>query len=407
MGHAVKRVMSQKPATLNERLRLGVGAVWAGQHQAAREQFLTVLAEDDNNIAALLWLAFIAPSPQESLSLVQQVLVRQPDHERAQAGLRWAQKRLQARPGEATETGGSAALRYMSPGEIQSHPESLAKSARRTLTPLPAIILISAALGLVAIGAAAFLFFLPPETLAAWLPAPVRSSSSAAISPAVIEAAPAGRPGDKVESPVIDPLQPVAASEQIEPAVVDTAFLAEDTLAEGQVVAESALAEPPFLVGPLISADTAEPAPVDEAILAYKPAYPGEKWIEVNVTTQQVTAWEGNVPVMTFVASTGLPSTPTILGEYHIYWKLKSTLMVGPNYYLPDVPHTMYFYGSYALHGTYWHSNFGQPMSHGCVNLSNENAQKLFEWADPVIPAGQNQVTATADNPGTLVVVHQ
>jgi hypothetical protein len=67
----------------------------------------------------------------------------------------------------------------------------------------------------------------------------------------------------------------------------------------------------------------------------------------------------------------------------------------------------MYFYGGYALHGTYWHNNFGQPMSHGCVNLETGNAQKLFEWAGPVISPGQTQVTATTNNPGTLVVIHQ
>jgi lipoprotein-anchoring transpeptidase ErfK/SrfK len=141
--------------------------------------------------------------------------------------------------------------------------------------------------------------------------------------------------------------------------------------------------------------------------LAYQPAHPDEKWIEVNVTTQQVIAWEGEKPVMFFTASTGLPNTPTVLGQYHIYWKLEATLMTGYNYYLPDVPYTMYFYGGYALHGTYWHSNFGQPMSHGCVNLKTEEAKQLFEWARPIVPAGQTQVTATTDNPGTLVVVHE
>jgi lipoprotein-anchoring transpeptidase ErfK/SrfK len=303
---------------------------------------------------------------------------------------------------------GEAALHWqpVSPDEAQAYQENIAPGRRSRRSRLPAIILFTAALGLIAVGAAAF-FLLPPETLAVWLPVPARSSS-APISPAVVEGLPAGWPGDKVENSAVDSLPLAAVPGQEEPAPVDTSTtLLGDTLAEAQVVVESAPAEAPFLIGPLISADTSEPAPVDESILAYQPAYPGEKWIEVNVTTQQVTAWEGNVPVMTFVASTGLPSTPTILGEYHIYWKLKSALMVGPNYYLPDVPYTMYFYGGYALHGTYWHSNFGQPMSHGCVNLSSDDAQKLFEWAGPLIPEGQNQVTATSDNPGTLVVVHQ
>jgi hypothetical protein len=86
---------------------------------------------------------------------------------------------------------------------------------------------------------------------------------------------------------------------------------------------------------------------------------------------------------------------------------LEKTLMTGDGYYLPDVPYTMYFYGGYALHGTYWHDNFGQPMSHGCVNLETGNAEKLFEWAEPALPPGQTQVTASVANPGTLVVVHQ
>jgi hypothetical protein len=146
---------------------------------------------------------------------------------------------------------------------------------------------------------------------------------------------------------------------------------------------------------------------VDETLLAHQPASPAEKWIEVNVTEQRVTAWEGSVPVMSFLSSTGLPGTPTVLGEFNIYWKLESTLMTGPDYYLPDVPYTMYFYRGYGLHGAYWHNNFGQPMSHGCVNLKIEEAKQLFEWAEPLIPAGKTQVVATVDNPGTLVVVHE
>jgi lipoprotein-anchoring transpeptidase ErfK/SrfK len=50
-------------------------------------------------------------------------------------------------------------------------------------------------------------------------------------------------------------------------------------------------------------------------------------------------------------------------------------------YYLPNVPHVMYFYGGYGLHGTYWHNNFGTPMSHGCVNLSQTDAEWLYNWA--------------------------
>jgi lipoprotein-anchoring transpeptidase ErfK/SrfK len=80
--------------------------------------------------------------------------------------------------------------------------------------------------------------------------------------------------------------------------------------------------------------------------------------------------------------------------------------MSGPGYRLPNVPDVMFFYKAYALHGTYWHNNFGQPMSHGCVNLRTEDARWLYEWSGPVVPAGKNSVRASDENPGTLVVVH-
>jgi lipoprotein-anchoring transpeptidase ErfK/SrfK len=52
--------------------------------------------------------------------------------------------------------------------------------------------------------------------------------------------------------------------------------------------------------------------------------------------------------------------------------------MSGPGYYLPDVPYVMYFYESYGLHGTYWHNNFGTPMSHGCINFTIDDAGWLY-----------------------------
>jgi lipoprotein-anchoring transpeptidase ErfK/SrfK len=55
--------------------------------------------------------------------------------------------------------------------------------------------------------------------------------------------------------------------------------------------------------------------------------------------------------------------------------------MSGPGYWLPNVPYVMYFFGAYAIHGTYWHNNFGRPMSHGCINLSTPAAAWLFSWA--------------------------
>ena len=111
------------------------------------------------------------------------------------------------------------------------------------------------------------------------------------------------------------------------------------------------------------------------------PAPTSGRWIDVNLSTQRVTAYQGNTAVRSTLASTGLPRTPTPTGQYRIYVKYVSTLMSGPGYYLPNVPYTMYFYRGYGLHGTYWHSNFGHPMSHGCINLPTPEAQWLFYWA--------------------------
>ena len=105
------------------------------------------------------------------------------------------------------------------------------------------------------------------------------------------------------------------------------------------------------------------------------------RWVEVVLSSQRAVAWQGNAPVRTMVVSTGIARYPTPSGRFHIYAKYRSTAMSGPGYYLPGVPHTMFFYRGYALHGTYWHRNFGRPMSHGCVNLTRGDAAWLYSWA--------------------------
>jgi lipoprotein-anchoring transpeptidase ErfK/SrfK len=105
------------------------------------------------------------------------------------------------------------------------------------------------------------------------------------------------------------------------------------------------------------------------------------RWIDIDLSAQRLTAYSGSTPVRSTLVSTGLPRTPTPTGSYRIYVKYTATTMSGPGYYLPNVPYTMYFYRGYGIHGTYWHSNFGRPMSHGCVNLPTSEARWLFYWA--------------------------
>jgi len=111
------------------------------------------------------------------------------------------------------------------------------------------------------------------------------------------------------------------------------------------------------------------------------PATGEGRWIDIDLTRQVLTAYEGSTPVRSVLVSTGLVWTPTPVGRFYVYVRYVYDDMSGPGYYLPNVPYVMYFYAGYALHGTYWHSNFGQPMSHGCVNLPTSEAEWLFNWS--------------------------
>lgn len=121
--------------------------------------------------------------------------------------------------------------------------------------------------------------------------------------------------------------------------------------------------------------------PTGETQAQYSAEGNGERWVDVNLSEQRVYAYEGDTVVNSFLVSTGLPQTPTVTGTYKIWIKVRVQDMSGPGYYLPDVPYVMYFYEDYGLHGTYWHNNFGTPMSRGCVNLTIDDAEWLFNWA--------------------------
>jgi LysM repeat protein len=111
------------------------------------------------------------------------------------------------------------------------------------------------------------------------------------------------------------------------------------------------------------------------------PAPTAGRWLDLDLSAQRLTAYEGSTSVRSTLVSTGLPRTPTPTGQYRIYVKYTSASMAGPGYYFANVPYVMYFYRGYGLHGAYWHNNFGQPMSHGCVNLPTSEAQWFYNWA--------------------------
>lgn len=139
-----------------------------------------------------------------------------------------------------------------------------------------------------------------------------------------------------------------------------------------------------------------------------------EKHIYVDLTNQTVSAYQGNTLFMQAPISSG-KWFPTPPGEYAIWEKLKATRMSGgqgADYYnLPNVPYVMFFSGpnadagrGFSLHGTYWHNNFGHPMSHGCVNMRTLDAKKLYEWANPSTIG--NVTIADSGNPGTKITIY-
>jgi hypothetical protein len=113
---------------------------------------------------------------------------------------------------------------------------------------------------------------------------------------------------------------------------------------------------------------------------------PPERWIEVNLSQQYLIAWVGNTRVNETYVSTGKPGFDTPTGTYYVLYRYRYDTMAGciqgECYYVPDVPWTQYFtnYG-HALHGAYWHNDFGRTRSHGCINLPLWFAEWLWNWA--------------------------
>jgi L,D-transpeptidase catalytic domain len=147
---------------------------------------------------------------------------------------------------------------------------------------------------------------------------------------------------------------------------------------------------------------------------------PDEKWIDVNLTRKTLVTFEGDKPVFGALIAPGKKSKDkekdhsTVQGTFRIREKHIAVTMDGDGkaasdlpYSIEDVPYVEYFEGSYALHGAFWHNNFGHEMSHGCVNLSPLDAKKIFFWSEPKLPRGWHAVWSTPENRGTLVVVHE
>ena len=143
-----------------------------------------------------------------------------------------------------------------------------------------------------------------------------------------------------------------------------------------------------------------------------------ERWIHIDLRSQTLVALIGSRPVFATLVSSGRESEDeskdhrTPPGEWNIREKHISTTMDGDGtaagdlpYSIEDVPYVMYFQGSYALHGAFWHSNYGVRRSHGCINLAPLDAKYLFFFAGPTVREGWHGAWAGNGQAGSRVVI--
>lgn len=141
-----------------------------------------------------------------------------------------------------------------------------------------------------------------------------------------------------------------------------------------------------------------------------------QRWIDVELASQTLVAYEGTRPVFATLVSTGKGPRGSELathpGVHRIWVKLLASKMdnlerddVEKHYSLEDVPWVQFFDKGIALHGVFWHQAFGRVHSHGCVNLAPLDAEFLFGFTGPHLPAGWSAVFPAPIEPGTVVRV--
>lgn len=349
--------MNPDPLSARQALENARQAVREGDRRSARRWAGKAAALLPHLEEPWLILAGVA-SPRASVAYLERALRINPGSERARRGLEWARERLKqekaAQPRDAAakepETGGRLPVR----ARAESLPATVPafKSPPRKSLARPHWSFAAAALLLVCVLVAAV--FWPGQA------SPARALFGEVQSTPVLGAA------VDVDKPTYTP----TFTSTFTPTATFTStptFTATFTPTQTFTPTNTPLpTNTPFLPA------TEAPTRVSSG---------GVRWIDVDLSDQMLYAYEGNTIVASFLVSTGVPAFPTVVGQFRIYIKLESTLMAGDGYYLPNVPYTMYFYKGYGIHGTYWHSNFGHPMSHGCVNMYTPDSEWLFYWA--------------------------
>jgi len=357
--------MNPEPVSVQQAIENARQAMQRGNRKDARRWAEKAAALAPDLEEPWLILAAVA-SPRASVAYLERVLEINPDSEGARKGLGWAVGRLRQAEGERDAT-----------ARIPQHEEDLAdttprrsqrSTSRRNSIPPDRSHSRSG-------GYRGVTFWIGLLLLTCLLAAWVFWPGNAAAAVAMLR----GNNGQVQPTATL----PGAAANITKPTYTPTptaTFTPTPTFTPSPTPTNTPTPTPTFTPSrtplPTNTPDRQQSGPVP----GYSPTG-AERWIDLDLSAQRLYAYEGNTVVASFIVSTGTSQTPTVTGQYYVYIKLLYTDMAGPGYYLPDVPYTMYFYKGYGIHGTYWHSNFGVPMSHGCVNMRTSEAAWLFNWA--------------------------
>ncbi len=134
------------------------------------------------------------------------------------------------------------------------------------------------------------------------------------------------------------------------------------------------------------------------------------KRIEVNLKAQTITAFEDDKPVLTHLICSGAGGFGTPRGTHKVLFKTVTSRMIGGSgnsyYDLPGVPFCTFFtWSGVAIHGTYWHNDYGRPRSHGCVNVPSDVSRWFWRWTLPTAPYDNKVFYSPRAAPATKIVV--
>lgn len=159
--------------------------------------------------------------------------------------------------------------------------------------------------------------------------------------------------------------------------------------------------------GPYVRSQSLRRIPADQLV----PISPGrpDKWMKIDIPAQRLICYEGGSAVFETRISSGIYGLGTPLGEFRILYQRHAQRMIGgapdDRYDLPGVPFPVYFtWSGVAIHGTYWHNDYGRRHSHGCVNVTSEHARWIFRWVEPHVPYSVHTLRSPPYE-GTRVVV--